>query len=87
MINSTLKKELFLEAFGLPKDAIKWEKIKKRNDRRGTSMCDVCSILHSILTRGGGPCVDRVPPEEAVPRGLVSGNDHRRDEFRGAGEG
>jgi len=58
VINSTLKKELFLEAFGLPKDAIRWEKIKKRNDRRGTSMCDVRSILHSILTREGGPCVN-----------------------------
>jgi len=41
VINSTLKKELFLAAIGLPKDAIKWEKTKKRNDKSYSSICDV----------------------------------------------
>ena len=48
VINSTLKKELFLAAFGLPKDAIKWEKTKKRNDKSYSSICDVRFTLQEL---------------------------------------
>ena len=53
VISTTLKKELFLDALKLPPDAIRWKGMKKRTYRKGSLMCDVRSILHSILTRGG----------------------------------
>jgi len=58
VISTILKKELFLDALELPPDAINWKGMKKKTDKKGSLMCDVRSILHSILTREGGPCVN-----------------------------
>jgi hypothetical protein len=48
VISTTLKKELFLAAIKLPPDAIRWERLKKRTDRRGSLMCDVRSNLREV---------------------------------------
>lgn len=58
VISTILKKELFLDALELQPDAINWKGMKKKTDKKGSLMCDVRSILHSILTREGGPCVN-----------------------------
>jgi hypothetical protein len=48
VISTTLKKEQFLAAIKLPPDAIRWETLKKRTDRKGSLMCDVRSNLREV---------------------------------------
>ena len=48
VISTTLKKEQFLAAIKLPPDAIRWERLKKRTDRKGSLMCDVRSNLREV---------------------------------------
>ena len=51
VISTTLKSEPFLDALKLPPDAIRWKRLKKRTDRKGSLMCDVRSNLRDVTVQ------------------------------------